>query len=58
MNDESDFARKMREMTDFIKGLQPQDLTAADRAALRSLLDEVDTFVRTVLSTTPPSANA
>jgi hypothetical protein len=43
-NDESDFTRSVRELTDLIGELQAKHLTAADRAILRSLLDELEAF--------------
>ena len=45
-NDESDLTRNVCDVTAFIRGLQAKDLTAVDRAALRSLLDELESFVR------------
>jgi hypothetical protein len=44
-DDESDSTRNVGEVTAFIRGLQAKDLTAVDRAALRSLLDELEAFV-------------
>lgn len=46
-NNESDLTRNVRKVTGFLKGLQPKDLTDADPAALRSLLDELGALVRT-----------
>src|SRR6266849_10968060 len=45
-DDESDLTRNVREVTAFIRGLQAKDLTAVDHGALRSLLDELEAFVR------------
>ena len=53
-NNESDLALDARELTDLIRALQAKDLTAGDRAAARSLLDELEAFVRTSVSETPP----
>ena len=44
-DDASDFARYMREFTDVIRTVRPEDLTDAERAALRSLLDDVNELV-------------
>jgi hypothetical protein len=46
-NGESNLTLNLCEITDFIRGLQAKDLTADDRAALRSLLNELEAFVRT-----------
>ena len=55
-NDESDLTRIAREATAFIRGLQAKDLTAVDRAALHSLLDELEAFVLTANSQISPRA--
>ena len=55
-NDESDLTRNVCDVTAFIRGLQAKDLTAVDRAALRSLLDELEAFVLTANSQISPRA--
>ena len=37
----SDFAQAIREFTEVLKELRAEDLTEADRAALRALLNEL-----------------
>ena len=44
-DDASDFAQHTREFTDVIRTLRREDLTDAERAALRSLLDDVNELV-------------
>jgi hypothetical protein len=43
--DASDFAQTMREFTDVIRTLRPEDLTDAERASLRCLLDDLNELV-------------
>lgn len=46
-NDLSDIARNVHKVTDFIKQCQTTTMTAADCAALRALVSELEAFVRT-----------
>jgi hypothetical protein len=48
-DDEPDLTLSARAMTDCIRGLQAEDLTTVDRAALHSLLNELEAFVRTAV---------
>jgi hypothetical protein len=46
--DASDFAQTMREFTDVIRALRPEDLTDAERALLRSLLNQLNALADVV----------
>ena len=46
--DTADVTRAVRELKAYLDGLQAEDLTTADRAALRSLFDELKTMTASV----------
>jgi len=46
-HDVSEVTLNLRKVTDFVSRASAKDLTAADRTALRALLDELEALVRT-----------
>jgi hypothetical protein len=54
--DLSDVARKVRELTEFIRQCQAKDVSDADCAELRELVKELDAFVRARQALRTPSS--